>query len=469
MKAVGVYIFAGGFTLGVEQHFDVLAHFEDKPYAGTDTFMRNRPNIPVHFRVKGEWEEAIENYDPDFIYCNPPCAVFSPIGISITRGSDFWRQDPRINCWLRSYGFIEKRPKILAIESVPQALTKGEEMIRALCKDAFRRGYSVTLLLHDAAHQGAPHHRKRFFFIAHRIGLKLGQLNWMPAPSVGETLSKVPDPGPTIDHNRDDLEILYPMMQRRSNGRWEGVRVTYCRWKGIPTDAKDHPKMPMFMLHRLTDEEPPGAFTGNYWLHPHEPRYIGINEMKALTGYPLDYELAGSKNVAATLLAQAVMPAVGEWIARYAKSSIVDNVELDRPRVMLHDLREAPGSVRDVTDYYAYNDVQMPAMVEEKQPRTVTVNRKDTSKGRRIPITHDWLDKAIKVKVQSNPRRPGSATHGLFEMYAHVKDVREFLERGGRLVDIKHDLERDHIELLPFIRGDERSGTLGNVYHSVEA
>ena len=31
MKALGSYIFAGGFTLGVSKHFDVEAHFEMKP------------------------------------------------------------------------------------------------------------------------------------------------------------------------------------------------------------------------------------------------------------------------------------------------------------------------------------------------------------------------------------------------------------------------------------------------------
>ena len=31
MKALGTYIFAGGFTLGVKKHFDVEAHFEMKP------------------------------------------------------------------------------------------------------------------------------------------------------------------------------------------------------------------------------------------------------------------------------------------------------------------------------------------------------------------------------------------------------------------------------------------------------
>jgi hypothetical protein len=28
MKALGTYVFAGGFTLGVKKHFDVEAHFE---------------------------------------------------------------------------------------------------------------------------------------------------------------------------------------------------------------------------------------------------------------------------------------------------------------------------------------------------------------------------------------------------------------------------------------------------------
>ena len=48
MKALGTYIFAGGFTLGVSKHFDVEAHFESKPGLYKKTFKANFPDIPVY-------------------------------------------------------------------------------------------------------------------------------------------------------------------------------------------------------------------------------------------------------------------------------------------------------------------------------------------------------------------------------------------------------------------------------------
>jgi hypothetical protein len=46
MKAIGSYIFAGGFTIGVKKHFDIEAHLEGDGY-GADTFSLNYPEIPV--------------------------------------------------------------------------------------------------------------------------------------------------------------------------------------------------------------------------------------------------------------------------------------------------------------------------------------------------------------------------------------------------------------------------------------
>ena len=48
MKALGTYIFAGGFTLGVKKHFDVLAHFEDKPGLYKKTVKANFPDLPIY-------------------------------------------------------------------------------------------------------------------------------------------------------------------------------------------------------------------------------------------------------------------------------------------------------------------------------------------------------------------------------------------------------------------------------------
>ena len=45
MKALGSYIFAGGFTIGVKKHFDIEAHFEGDGAYGADTFSLNYPDI----------------------------------------------------------------------------------------------------------------------------------------------------------------------------------------------------------------------------------------------------------------------------------------------------------------------------------------------------------------------------------------------------------------------------------------
>jgi len=45
--AVGAYIFAGGFTLGVREYFDVLCHLEDGPY-GIATVRHNLPELPIY-------------------------------------------------------------------------------------------------------------------------------------------------------------------------------------------------------------------------------------------------------------------------------------------------------------------------------------------------------------------------------------------------------------------------------------
>ena len=54
MKALGAYIFAGGFTIGVSKHFKVEAHFDDKPGFYKKTFQANFPDIPV-YEGKDNW------------------------------------------------------------------------------------------------------------------------------------------------------------------------------------------------------------------------------------------------------------------------------------------------------------------------------------------------------------------------------------------------------------------------------
>lgn len=68
--AVGCYIFAGGFTLGVKTHFDVLAHLEADAY-GVATARRNFPRLPIHVGPDN-WPTR-DFHGVDFVYGNPPC------------------------------------------------------------------------------------------------------------------------------------------------------------------------------------------------------------------------------------------------------------------------------------------------------------------------------------------------------------------------------------------------------------
>lgn len=438
MDALGVYIFAGGFTQGVRRHINVVAHFEDKPYSGTLTSQANFPEIPIYFRSHNPW--PMEQFRGiDLVFANPPCAIFSPIGIVTTRGPDAWKGDPRLNCWLRCFKMLDIEPKILMIESVPQALTRGREFIDSLALDAMRRGYKVTYLEHDAGNYGTPQHRKRFFFIASKYELQLRESNWGPVKTVGEALDEVDDPGWQYVL-REDLKEVYPHMKRRANGQWEGIRVAWCRMRGIDVSAKKVPLMPMFMLHRLSREFPAGVFCGNYWLHPDTPRYLGINELKVLCGYPKDYVMQGREGMWPTLLAQAVLPPVGEFVGSSIRSTLEMGHKIIAPAVVHHDIRKQNGSIIDITHKIIYKQ-----NVHDLLP----VNTREINLERvyyaRAKGDNEWFDKRIRVLAPYNPRTIRSRAFEIFKLYETGLKVRDFIEKGGRLQDVRSDVQHGYI------------------------
>jgi len=75
-KAVGAYIFAGLFTVGVCEHFDVLCHLEDGPF-GVATARKNWPDMPIHTDPATWPTKELRREGVTLIYCNPPCAPWS--------------------------------------------------------------------------------------------------------------------------------------------------------------------------------------------------------------------------------------------------------------------------------------------------------------------------------------------------------------------------------------------------------
>lgn len=353
--ALGAYIFAGGFTVGVKRAgFDVLAHYEGNGY-GADSAQLNWPELPIHVGTE-RWPVDAHRGKVDFVYCNPPCAIFSSMGIATTRGKQAWRNDERTSCWYHSFGLLESlRPRAIAIESVCPAYTTGRDLMDELTRRALLLGYSVTHLFIDARWFGLPQSRKRFFFVAHGPArFAVPRLNWAPAPTVGEVLREITEPGAwypeqekgvfaaLVPHLRPGEKVVTAWMRANPPETWK--RNAQGKISGRPS----------FQDTRLDPDTTSGAFIGNRYFHPTEPRRLGFNEMKALCGYPEDFQLAGPVSGWASLLARAVMPPVAEGLARAIDETLgfPDVRNRSELRVTLVDLREPNRAPVDLTGTY---------------------------------------------------------------------------------------------------------------------
>jgi site-specific DNA-cytosine methylase len=351
-NALGVHIFAGGFTAGVSQHFNILGHFETgKTLANSNSHIaqHNFPGLDV-FHPRDKWPlDELKNADLGLVYCNPPCALWSPIGVTCLRGKDAWRTDKRVQCWKDCLDVgIASETKCLVIESVPRAFseTGGRDLVVEFAHEMQGRGYEVTLLFTDSAQCGIAQRRKRFFFVAHRVQIDF-KSDRSPDLSVREALSGI---------EPDECWPVYEPHARAlaENRPGEGIRDT---WERItPDSAKELNKhgqvcrRPMFMHHRVHPDRPSGAIAGNYYYHWEENRMLSIRELKILCGYPDWFTFPEGVKVHHKIaaLCQAVMPPVGEWVARQVHRGL----ELDRPartgQCRIVDFRKDPEVVTEV-------------------------------------------------------------------------------------------------------------------------
>jgi site-specific DNA-cytosine methylase len=346
MKALGTYIFAGGFTLGVRKHFDVQAHFEMKPGLYKKTVKANFPDLPI-YEGEDEWPRNKYKDKIDFVYCNPPCAPWSNLG-STQKGAMAWKKDPRIKCWEASFNLLkELRPKAIAIESVPRVYSRngGYEMIRSLTNRANRLGYYTTHLLIDGGFTGLNHSRKRFFFIATQNYMDVRPLNFAPLPTTKEVLDNF-----KAEHGSDPgfifklAESEKPYLKHCKQG--ESLRVTWERFNPPETWVRGGMRggvkgRPQFMKWRMQENKPIPVIAGGFYIHPSEDRLFGHKELAYMAGYPVDYKWEGPPSSIGSQIARGVMPPVAEYVARIVKDSIKNKLSNDEIHQVI-DFRKEP-------------------------------------------------------------------------------------------------------------------------------
>lgn len=301
-NAVGAYIYAGGFTLGMRKYFNILAHLEDGHF-GVDTVKAN-PQVIGSFPIyedPAHWPLAtLRGLKCHVCYANPPCAPWSSAG-SRKEVNEERTGDHRTLTLLME----ELDPTIWVWESVTGAyLGKDTRLSEYVTDFAMSLGYSVYHFLHDAKFMGLPQQRRRVFTIASKV-----RIPFVPPTdrivSMGEALSSVDDPGvvPMIGYK---FEKYIPLTKQG-----ERLRKVVIEHEGRPA--------PGFLIHRGTPEFPSRTMLGGvHIIHPHEDRFLGHKESAAICGYPPDYEFVLGKGSGTyeQQIARAVTPKAGEYLGR---------------------------------------------------------------------------------------------------------------------------------------------------------
>lgn len=314
MKAVGIHVFAGGFSVGVQNYFNVDTHLEKHGF-GIETAAK-MCNVEV---INGEWPHV----EADFAFGNPRCTGFS----TITAGYDEHVRGPNAACTIDIHQFMDYclgRYPIFVWESVQQAMSTGRPLVDYCAKRAVEAGYRVAHVLVNAASLGNAQQRKRYFFVAYE---KSKNFNVVPP--------ELPEYSPTlydaIWHMRDQTDMQLTRLTEEElsvleylpNG-WDLNAFAQYNFDLLPDRYKDawllrNSDMPFSMhcVKRLNWARPsPTIFSSaGRFIHPDHNRGLSHEEIAAIMGLPM---VPLSRDPVAET-AKGVCPCVGEWLALQAR------------------------------------------------------------------------------------------------------------------------------------------------------
>ena len=426
LRAIGAYVFAGGFTLGVSRHFDVARVLEETKY-GVATAQRNMPGIPHSVGVES-WPLDVLRKEPwDFIYGNPPCAAWSQAGAATKKGRD-WRSSPLVACTERHFELIETlRPTFWAWESVQQAWQRGEDFVRSLALRASDAGYSTTILLHNAEYLGVPQRRKRFFMVCHRVAFDPRPPEFEPGRTLEEALRGLNDPGEPLERNLGKVRWLLDQVKQGENLSSAWMRCTPPDQQVVGGRGQVVGRPP-FTIKRARAGQP-APVVMHELIHPIEHRGLSIKELAILCGYPATYEFIDARD--AGQIGRGVCPPVAEYLARETARAIALNKMETSPTFKVVDYTEPPGSARALK----FNGTETTVSIKGEELRSVEVETVEVA-----PLVI-----SSSASVRDVRPKPGLKS-GAY--------IRLLLTMGGRTPDEIVALVRRHYPASKATRGD---------------
>ncbi len=312
MKAMGINIFGGGFTLGVLQSkkFEVVAQLE-QCNAGKRTYDMNPQyfgKIPRPLAV-ADWPIAQWRGELDFVYANPPCAPWSAGNTRKGMLSAQRFEDPRLDMTrVTMETALQLRPDAFALESVARAFSIGRSYYDGWAEKFMAAGYGVTYYLTDALLLGVPSTRQRFHFVASRFVIDFPEpdmLGFIPQ-TVRSACWDIRGKFNLSHHKLEEVKpnalVMKTMKMCEPGGQMNAVE------RALPN--YDGPKH-SFMVRRAMWDAP--AFTViklDEIVHPDGERWMTLREGLRLCSYPDDFRVAAPNEAT-----QAVLPLVGRHVA----------------------------------------------------------------------------------------------------------------------------------------------------------
>lgn len=335
MEALGCHVFAGGFTMGVREVFDVKTQLEIHGLGQATV-----ESMGIDFVMGQSWQDW-PRLSPCFMFGNPRCTGFSCVTGGY--GEDAhgpWSAPTRDIHDFCEYGIANDIP-VMCWESVQQAWTTGRPLLDYLRDELFvPKGYRIAHLFINAATFGNAQHRKRYFFLAYK-----GDRNFNIVPptpvdrhaTVGDVLFDgdlefrevnysrfgkfAYDENTAFDIRGEDARILPHLDQNQDmNGfarAHEDLLETlspkyaekwWCRTSEMPFS--------MHSLMRLDPQRFMPVITGNgfRFIHPTQHRSLTVGELCRLMGWPRGIVPRGPNPGAE--IGKGICPEVGTWLAR---------------------------------------------------------------------------------------------------------------------------------------------------------
>ena len=335
MRAIGVHVFAGGFTRGVREAAHVLGQMEIHNFGG-DTVRA----MGIPFTNCSRWEEWPRPKNIDLIYGNPRCTSFS----CMTAGHNEKVHGPWANQTqdihdLCKYG-IAIGARCIVWESVQQAYSVGRSLLDRLRDEIFvPAGYRIAHLHLNAASFGNSQNRRRYFFVGYQRGrnfnivapvLKdrrittddiLHPLEWRPTRAA-RLYSRAADyDGDCFENITPDEWAVLPILRPGEDlhglarSRYDELAKASPRFAETWDLRSSHLPFSMHGVRRLRGDGPCPTLHGSCarYIHPRLDRPLTVLELATLMGWegaiPAGHDPCGQ-------IAKGVVPVIGEWLAR---------------------------------------------------------------------------------------------------------------------------------------------------------